>query len=184
VIEKEELPDAVKTSLLIVSIALFVIAIGIMLYEVVNYYIHGPTFRICDVVIYVNNSTVPVRLYYAWNERLMAEGYRNKDSYDFLGKGAVGMLFIVNYSSVEITMKDVKLPLIAVLYERADSPQKLIPIPDCGGQYCEPIPFAIYLEPGKEYPIPRVYAFVEYSPEFYYRYLNGAMHVLEIRECR
>jgi len=135
------------------------------------------SFRICEATIYTDNMSIPIRLYYAWNPALMSQGYKNKDSYDFLDKGAVGMLFIVNYSSIEITMRDVKFPLVAVLYiandsivERGSFP-KLISID------------SIYLEPSKDYVITKqIYAFIEYDPIFYYRYLNKT-HVVEIKSC-
>jgi len=136
------------------------------------------TFRVCDAIIYTDNNTIPIKLYYAWYRLLMSQGYRNKDSYDFNNVGAVGMLFIVDYSSdVGITMRNVRFPLVAVLYivnesvvERGSFP-KLISID------------SIYLEPNKEYAVLKpVYAFIEYDPIFYYRYLNKT-HVVEIKSC-
>jgi len=175
--EKRQLNRALTFLAVAVVYAVFVVSIIMLLPK--DSFAVLETFRVCNATIYVNGSTVPVRLYYAWNVLLMKEGYKEKSSYDFNNVGAVGMLFILNYSSVGITMKDVRLPLVAVLYianesvVAADTFPKLISID------------SVYLEPGREYALLRpVYAFVEYSPEFYYRHLNGAMHVLEIGECR
>jgi len=180
VVGEEEFIERVAPWLMIVGVIAYALAVGIILYDVINYIVHGPPFRVCDSIIYMNNSTIPVRLYYAWSPELMKEGYKDKDSYDFLNRGAAGMLFIVNYSSnIGITMKGARLPLVAVLYVANESVVE-------GGTFPKLISIdSIYLEPGREYALLRpVYAFVEYSPEFFDRYLNGAIHILEIKDCR
>jgi len=171
---EEEFLASIAPWLMIGLIIILAAAVGVMLNGIIAYLaLAQQEFKVCDATIYVNSSSIPVKLYYAWNERLMTEGYRNKDSYDFNNVGAVGMLFVVNCSDVEITMRNVKLPLVAVLYRREDCcSRRLVPVE------------SLLLEPGKEYPIPRVYAFVEYNPEFFDKYLKGAIHVLEIEECR
>jgi uncharacterized membrane protein (UPF0127 family) len=66
------------------------------------------------------NTSIGV-LYLADSPQLMAEGYKNKDSYDFAGKGAVGMLFPVytlKPTHVCFTMRDVKLPLVLLIAQR------------------------------------------------------------------
>ena len=71
----------------------------------------------------VVNTSIGV-LYLADSPQLMAEGYKDKDSYDFAGKGAVGMLFPIytlKPTHVCFTMKDVKLPLVLIIAQRTDA---------------------------------------------------------------
>ena len=72
------------------------------------------------------NTSIGV-LYLAGSPQLMAEGYKNKDSYDFAGKGAVGMLFPIytlKPTHVCFTMRDVKLPLVLLIAQRAGAESK------------------------------------------------------------
>jgi len=74
----------------------------------------------------VVNTSIGV-LYLADSPQLMAEGYKNKDSYDFAGKGAVGMLFPIytlKPTHVCFTMRDVKLPLVLVIAQRTGAKSK------------------------------------------------------------
>jgi uncharacterized membrane protein (UPF0127 family) len=87
-------------------------------------------------------------LYVANTSELRAEGYRYKDSIDFAGKGAVGMIFlnVINIDWREIdktivfTMKDVRFPLVLlVVAEKLAAPDVIID--------------EVYMEPEKEYKI-------------------------------
>jgi len=141
---------------------------------------HQATFKVCDTVAYVNGSSIPLKLYYAWNPLLMGQGYRGKDSYDFDNTGAVGMLFVVDGSvSITISMQNVKLPLVAVLYVSNETAVKSGAIPKLVSIG------SVNLEPDNDYTITsQIYAFVEYDPKFYSEYLRGSQHILEIKECR
>jgi uncharacterized membrane protein (UPF0127 family) len=71
----------------------------------------------------VVNTSIGV-LYLAGSPQLMAKGYKDKDLYDFAGKGAVGMLFpiyVLKPTHVCFTMRDVKLPLVLIIAQRTDA---------------------------------------------------------------
>jgi uncharacterized membrane protein (UPF0127 family) len=74
------------------------------------------------------NTSIGI-LYLADSPRLMAEGYKNKDSYDFANRGAVGMLFpiyMLKPTHVCFTMKDVKLPLVLLIAQRAGASRDFV----------------------------------------------------------
>jgi len=130
-----------------------------------------------------------VKLYVAHNRELASEGYKHKDSIDFLGIGARGMLFplfmLYNSSEIVITMKDVKFPLYAQIFTAE------INIPS--GYIREKLNITTItlrplegkmLQPGREYIISKpLFGFlIEWDPAF----VNDTVTVKEvvIRNCR
>lgn len=66
---------------------------------------------------------ISVKVYVADAPEKLYEGYRFKTSYDFLGKGARGMLLDVRQFAdytITITMQDVRLPLFVFVIEKSD----------------------------------------------------------------
>ncbi|MEM0313289.1 MAG: hypothetical protein QXQ41_01915 [Candidatus Bathyarchaeia archaeon] len=69
-----------------------------------------------------------LKVYVADTPEKLQEGYRFKDSYDFLGKGASGILLDVRpyaEATVTITMQNVHLPLTVIVLSSYDSGYKI-----------------------------------------------------------
>lgn len=91
----------------------------------VNFFIFNPTFTFP----YRHVSNTQLKVYVADSPEKLYEGYRFKDSYDFLGVGAGGMLLDVRQYAglaITITMQDVKLPLSILILEKFDGIYKII----------------------------------------------------------
>ena len=70
-----------------------------------------------------------ITVYYADTVDKMSEGYKYKNSYDFAGKGAAGMLFPLHKldtTRVCFTMKDVDLDLILVVARKVYFDYKIV----------------------------------------------------------
>jgi len=113
-----------------------------------------------------------ITLYVAWTDKLMAEGYKYKDSYDFLNKSAVGILFFFTGKTypIEISMKDVKLPLTAVFYTRYYGLREPVEEKTNVNKIMLKKYYEKDLEPGKEYIIrdAAIDAMIEFDPNAYY----------------
>jgi len=155
---------------LVASIALVVLT-ATALFIVINIgskAVEEKTWRVCTATLLDPIERKPLKnftVYWAWSSTLMREGYRYKDSYDFLNYSAVGMLFLLNSTEreVHVTMRDVKLPLHAVFYEY--KPAEIV------SNKTVILLHNIYgadLEPGREYWFYTLHdAMIEFNPQAY-----------------
>jgi len=125
-------------------------------------------WMVCRAKFCVFSTCKDVTLYVAWTDKLMSEGYKFKDSYDFLNKSAVGILFIFTNKTypIGITMKDVKLPLKAVFYTASYKNFMTEPVEEVGNK-TKKVWLEYYAE--KEYVIndKAIIAMIEYNPQAY-----------------
>jgi len=127
-------------------------------------------WRVCTVYLiepFTHRVLGNFTVYWAWNEDLMREGYRYKDSYDFLNQSAIGMLFLFNNMKygVHVTMKDVKLPLHAVFFSTYHEFQ---PVEEISNVAFMQKVWEANLEPGKEYVVNLfINAIIEFDPQAY-----------------
>jgi len=151
-----------------------------------NWFINATTtFPVLKTDTWAEN----VKLYVAYTRELASEGYKHKNSTDFMNIGARGMLFplfmLYNSSSIVITMKDVKFKLYAQLYTaEIDIPSQLIREKlNITTITLRPLE-AKLLEPDKEYIVstPPLAFLIEWDPAF----VNDTVTVKEvvIRNCR
>jgi len=153
----------------IIAIALF------MAINVSNKAQEEKTWIVCPASLVVNDRVVKdFKVYWAWSNTLMREGYKYKDSYDFFNQSAIGILFLFdknNYPS-GITMRDVKLPLHAVFFIDYTGFSSIFkPIEEVSNKtviLLDRVDEAD-LEPGKEYRLnnPFYYAMIEFNPQAY-----------------
>jgi len=151
-------------------------------------------WMVCRVKFYTDTISFSryknITLYVAWTDKLMSEGYRYKDSYDFLNKSAVGILFFFKDKTYPITisMKDVRLPITAVFYTT------YIPLrePVEEKTNVKKIMLSKYyekdLEPGKEYVIndPIIIAMIEFDPNAYFDLTTECAYlstIAKIKSC-
>jgi len=127
---------------------------------------HGATseWSVINITVAGRNITV----YYANTADKISEGYKNKDSYDFAGKGAVGILLpLYNLDTTRacFTMRDVKLDLILVVARKTHFDYKIVEkiyMPrgssdiciDTGSTYIKYETIAIEIDPSKSHLFP------------------------------
>jgi len=160
---------------LVASIAL-VAVIAIALFTAINIgnrASEGKAWKVCTVTLLDPFEYKPLKnftVYWAWSSTLMQEGYKLKDSYDFMNQSAIGMLFLFDRNNYPagITMRDVKLPLHAVFFNRH---YEYKPIEEVSNKTVLLFDKGIEtdLEPGKEYKInnPFYDAMIEFDPQAY-----------------
>jgi len=163
----------VRRAVLIASVAL-VAVIVVALFMAANIggkAVEEKAWRVCPAAL-LGSEYKPLKnftVYWAWNEDLMREGYRYKESYDFLNQSAIGMLFLFdrnNYPS-GITMRDVKLPLHAVFFYRHYEYKPIEEVSNKTVILLDKVDEAD-LEPGKEYRLNSLYdAMIEFNPQAY-----------------
>jgi len=140
-------------------------------------------WKVCTATLldlFTNKPLKNFTVYWAWSMELMLEGYKYKDSYDFLNQSAIGMLFLIdraNYPS-GITMKDVKLPLHAVFFYRYYEYKPIEEVSNKTIILLNKVDEAD-LEPGKVYRInnPFYDAMIEFNPQAY----KELIHVCETK---
>lgn len=91
----------------------------------VNFFTLNPAFTFP----YRHAIKTQLKVYVADSPEKLYEGYRFRDSYDFLRKGARGMLLDVRQYAglaITITMQDVKLPLSVLVLEKFDGLYKIV----------------------------------------------------------
>jgi len=133
-----------KLSMALNIIMICCLTVAVLLYISITCSIHGGSshcsyWETCTVNLYTltpiftfpyrHVSSTQLKVYVADSPEKLYEGYRFKDSYDFLNKGAKGMLLDVRQYAglaITITMQNVKLPLSILILEKFGSVYKIV----------------------------------------------------------